>query len=36
MYHDFDAWQVNVVINNGQSLKTTLAFGAKLGVVVWF
>ena len=27
-------FQVNVVINNGQSLKTTLAFVAKLGAVV--
>ena len=27
-------FQVNVVINNGQSSKTTLAFVAKLGAVV--
>ena len=36
MYHVFDAWQVNVVINNEQSLKTTIAFVAKLGAVVSF
>ena len=36
MYHVFDAWQVNVGIKNEQSLKTTLAFVAKLGAVVSF
>ena len=36
MYHVFDAWWVNEVINNEQSLKTTLAFLAKLGAVVLF
>ena len=35
MYHAFDAW-VNMVINKEQSLKTTLAFVAKLGAVVLF
>ena len=34
MYHVFDAWQVNMVINNEQSLETPLAFVAKLGAVV--
>ena len=36
MYHVFDEWQVNVVINNKQGLKTTLAFVAKLGAVASF
>ena len=36
MYHVFDAWQVNVVINNAQFMKTILAFVAKLGAVVSF
>ena len=36
MYHVFDAWQVNVVINNEQFMKTILAFVAKLGEVVSF
>ena len=36
MYHVFEAWQVNVVINDEQSLKTTLTFVAKLDGVVSF
>ena len=36
MYHVFDAWSANIAINNEQSLKTTLAFVAKLGVVESF
>ena len=36
MYHVFDAWSVNVVIWNEQSLKKTLAFVAKLGAAVSF
>ena len=30
MYHAFNAWWVKLVINNEQSLKTTLAFVSKL------
>ena len=30
MYQVFDAWKVNVVINNQQGMKTTLVFAAKL------
>ena len=38
MYYVFDACQVNVVINNEQSLRIriTLVFVAKLGTVVSF
>ena len=36
MYHIFDTWYINVVINNEQSLKIILAFVAKLGAVVSF
>ena len=36
MYHIFDAWQVNVVIEKEKNLKTTLTFLAKLGAVVSF
>ena len=36
MYNVFDVWYGNVVINNEQSLKTILAFVAKLGAVVSF
>ena len=36
MYHVFDAWLPNIVINNEQTLKTTLAFVAKFGAVVSF
>ena len=36
MYHVLDTWKVNGVINNEQSLKTTLAFVAKLGAVALF
>ena len=31
MYQVSDAWKVDVVINNGQSLKASLEFVAKLG-----
>ena len=30
MYHVFHAWEVNVLINNEQSLKTTVELVAKL------
>ena len=36
MYHVFDAWEVNVVINNEQSLKTSLVVVDKLSAVVSF
>ena len=32
MYQVFDAWKVKAVINNEQSLKTTVAFVGKSGV----
>ena len=36
MFHNSDAWKVNVVVNNEQSLKITLAFAATIGAVVSF
>ena len=36
MDHAFDAWQVNVVINNEPGLKSTLEFVGKLGAVESF
>ena len=36
MYHVFDTWEVNVVINNELSLERTLAFVASPGAVASF